>query len=133
MVNIINKIGNNAGKIWNSLNQIGPQSQSALIKNNKLSLTDFHTAIGWLARENKIYRDGIIYKLGATNLTEKIGPNAGLVWKYLENRGEVDLSTIVKTTEIKIQEAYSALGWLAREDKIIGNRLKTNSLLVKLK
>ena len=133
MVNISNKIGINAGKIWNSLNQIGPQSQSALIKKNKLSLTDFHAAIGWLARENKIYRDGILYKLGTTNLTEKIGQHAGLVWKFLENKGEANLSTVVKTTQIKIQDAYSALGWLARENKIIGNRLKTNSIILKLK
>ena len=133
MLDISSKIGSNAGKIWNSLNQTGPQSQSALVKNTKLSLKDFHTAIGWLAREDKIYRDGIIYKLGMTNLTEKIGQDAGLVWKFIETQGEVDLSAIVKTTQIKIQDAYSALGWLAREDKIIGNKLKTNTILVKLK
>jgi hypothetical protein len=133
MININNKIGVNAGKIWNSLNQIGPQSQSALVKKNKLSLTDFHAAVGWLARENKIYKDGILYKLGTTNLTEKIGQSAGTVWKILENKGKLDLSTIVKTTQIKVHDAYSALGWLAREDKIIGNRLKTNSIIVKLK
>ena len=124
MDNINQKIGINAGKIWAALNRYGPQNQSNLLKKSKLSLMDFHTGLGWLARENKICKDGAIYKLGETNLTGKIGENAGKVWKTLETQGEVNISSIAKLSQIKVQDAYSALGWLAREDKVDGQKKK---------
>ena len=133
MVDINRKFGINAGKIWGVLNDMGPQNQSNLIKKTKLKLKDFHAAVGWLARENKIFKDGYLYRLGETNLTNQIGEKAGIVWKLLETQGETNISTITKLTQIKIYDAYSALGWLAREDKIYGNQLKTDSLIVKLK
>jgi hypothetical protein len=117
----IKNFGRNAGKIWTALNTHGPLNQSALIKNTKLSLNDFYAGIGWLARENKIYKDRIFYKLGETNLTNKIGEKAGKIWRLIDSKGQVDMSSIVKKTQIKIQDAYSALGWLAREDKIKTN------------
>jgi len=118
MRDITKNFGQNAGKIWISLNAFGPQNESSLIKNSKLSLKNFYAGIGWLARENKIYKDGTFYKLGDTNLTNIIGENAGKVWKILESKGQVDMSLIAKITQTTIQDAYSALGWLAREDKI---------------
>ena len=133
MKDITNKVGKNAGKIWVALNTFGPQSQTALIKNTKLSLKDFHAAIGWLARENKIYKNGSIYSLGETNLTNMIGENAGKIWKTLESSGEIDVTNIAKITQIKIQDAYSAIGWLAREDKIIEKQPKPNTTIVRLK
>ncbi len=115
----INKnFGQNAGKIWNSLSTLGPQNESSLIKNSKLSLRNFYAGVGWLARENKIYKDGEFYKLGDTNLTNTIGENAGKIWRLIESQGKVDVSSIAKVTQTTIQDAYSALGWLAREDKI---------------
>jgi len=115
----VNKnFGENAGKIWISLNTFGPQNESSLIKNTRLSLEDFFSGIGWLARENKIYKDGPYYKLGETNLTNIIGEYAGKVWRLLESQGQVEVPSIARITQIKIQDAYSALGWLAREDKI---------------
>ena len=121
MRDLTTNFGQNAGKIWFSLNTIGPQSQSSLIKNTKLSLPDFYAGLGWLARENKIYKDGKYYKLGDTNLIDTIGEDAGKVWKLLETQGDVNVSSIVKIARIKIQDAYSALGWLACEDKIKTN------------
>lgn len=118
MRDITKNFGQNAGKIWISLNTFGPQNESSLIKNSKLSLKNFYAGIGWLARENKIHKDGILYKLGDTNLTNTIGENAGKVWRVLESKGQVDVSSIAKVTQTTIQDAYSALGWLAREDKI---------------
>ncbi len=122
MRDLTTNFGQIAGNFWFSLNTIGPQSQSSLIKNTKLSLPDFYAGLGWLARENKIYKDGKYYKLGDTNLIDTIGEDAGKVWILLETQGDVNVSSIVKIARIKIQDAYSALGWLAREDKI-----KTNS------
>jgi len=133
MVEITKKIGNNAGKIWTALNTYGPQNQSSLLKNTKLSLKDLHAGVGWLARENKIFKDGTTYKLGETNLTNKIGEDAGKIWRYLNSNNNIDISSISKVTEIKIQDAYSAMGWLAREDKIIGKKINPNKIEYRLK
>jgi len=118
MRDVTKNFGQNAGKIWISLNTFGPQNESSLIKNSKLSLRNFYVGLGWLARENKIYKDGEFYKLGDTNLTNTIGENAGKVWRILASKGQVDISSIAKVTQTTIQDAYTALGWLAREDKI---------------
>ena len=47
-------IGENAGLIWNVL-QEGALSLKALKKATKLKEADLNLALGWLARENKIY------------------------------------------------------------------------------
>jgi len=135
MEDTTDKFGVNAGKIWVALNTLGPQNQTLLIKKTKLSNNDFYAAIGWLARENKIYKEGSVYRLGETNLTNKIGENAGKIWKTLYSRGEINISSIAKITKIKTYDAYSALGWLARENKIEANKssLKSNILKFKLR
>jgi Mn-dependent DtxR family transcriptional regulator len=48
------EIGFNAGKIWELLNEKGEQPVKEMIKKLKLSTSDFHMAMGWLAREGKI-------------------------------------------------------------------------------
>jgi len=115
---IIKSFGNNAGKIWDMLNEEGPQVQTKLIKKINLTQNEFYGAVGWLARENKIYIDKRTYKIGNTNLTDKIGTSAGKVWSVLGSRNEIDVSTITKISKIKKSDCYSALGWLAREGKI---------------
>lgn len=122
MRDVTKNFGRNAGKIWVSLNKFGPQSQSSLIKKTKLSLQEFHAGVGWLARENKILKDGILYNLGETNLTNIIGENAGKVWRLLESQGQIEVHSIARLSEIKVQDAYSAIGWLACEDKIKTNK-----------
>jgi len=52
---ITNKIGSNAGKIWNLLNEQGEHSVKELKKKLKLTDREFFMAIGWLAREDKVY------------------------------------------------------------------------------
>ena len=42
--------GKNAGKIWTTLNEKGPLEKSKLLKITKLKSSDFHSAVGWLAR-----------------------------------------------------------------------------------
>ncbi len=110
--------GCNAGKIWNTLDIYGSLNQSSIVKNTKLSLNDFFIGIGWLARENKISKEMNFYKLGRTNLTNEIGDNAGKIWRLLDLQGPADISTITKVTDIKIEDIYSAVGWLSRENKI---------------
>ncbi len=111
--------GRNAGKVWVALNVHGPLKEDALLKKTRLDEEAFYAAVGWLARENKIYRtSGKKYQLKETNLTSSIGRNAGKIFKTLCNKDDIDVSTIAKSTKIKKRDAYSALGWLAREDKI---------------
>jgi len=52
------------------------------------------------------------------NAIHNFGSNAGNVWNTLNVTQDIDISTIAEISQIKIRDAYSALGWLARENKI---------------
>jgi hypothetical protein len=51
-------------------------------------------------------------------LVEKIGTDAGLVWNALVN-GELNLKAVKKATKLNEKDMHLALGWLAREGKIL--------------
>ena len=123
MIDIIVDFDINAGKVWKTLNSWGSCTESQLMENTKLSEKEVHAAIGWLARENKICKDGKLFKLGETNMTVEVGENAGKIWHVLNMQGESDILRISKLTHIDERDTYSALGWLAREGKI---NTKTN-------
>ena len=113
------KCGDNAGRVWAILNEKGPLRQKEIQDKSRLNNIDFHTAVGWLARENKISKDSEgVYKLDATNLTSLIGTNAGRVWKTIDIWGEIEFNSIKRLTDVTDEEVYSALGWLAREHKV---------------
>ena len=119
MGDLTGKFGKNAGKIWATLNKRGPMGREELIKITRLKDREFYSAVGWLARENKIHREGEEwYKLEDTNLAPEIGTNAGKIWNVMNVWGEVDVPTMKRLAEIDEREIYSAIGWLAREDKI---------------
>ena len=99
---------------------------------NVISEDKLWTAIGWLARENKICKENNLYKLGQTNLTPKVGTNAGKVWNTVAKQGEMDISMIAKNTQITKSDAYCALGWLARENKVVCKKLKTKEPKIKV-
>lgn len=48
---------------------------------------------------------------------ERIGENAGIVWRVLHNNRS-SWEEFVKATGLNLLELASAIGWLAREDKI---------------
>ena len=50
-------------------------------------------------------------------ITTKIGENAGLIWNALQG-GALSLKALKKATNLKNDELYLALGWLAREGKV---------------
>lgn len=50
---------------------------------------------------------------------DTIGYNAGLVWNALNDSEALGLKQIKKVTKLKDKELYLALGWLARENKIL--------------
>ncbi len=56
-------------------------------------------------------------------LNEKIGSNAGLVWAALAN-GELNVKAVKKTTKLTEKDLNFALGWLAREGKIVFNEVE---------
>lgn len=52
---MVEQIGNNAGILWNILNEQDNKMEVAkLKKDSALSETEFWAAIGWLAREDKL-------------------------------------------------------------------------------
>ncbi|MEM0466987.1 MAG: winged helix-turn-helix domain-containing protein [Candidatus Thermoplasmatota archaeon] len=118
MTNVYEEFGKHAGEIWRTLDKYGPLTELKLKETTKLKDDEFYVAIGWLARENKIWKDGPFYKLGSTNLTYKIGNDAGNVWKLLETKGTIDIYDVSTTLKLDERDIYAALGWLARENKI---------------
>ena len=56
-------------------------------------------------------------------LVDKIGINAGLVWKALE-QGETEVKALKKATKLSDKDMYLALGWLSREGKISFNEVE---------
>jgi hypothetical protein len=130
----IDEFGINAGKIWQTLSRnASSMTQTKLQKMTKLPDEAFFSAIGWLARENKVNKTGIVYRLGETNLTKKIGSNAGKIWTVLSAQKDADLSSIAKRINADVQDVHSALGWLARENKIETIRGKNNQIFIRLK
>ena len=124
------KFGDNAGKIWEVLNDKGCLEKSNILKITQLNEDDLYIGIGWLARENKIHQeDENCYKLDDTNLDSKIGAHAGKIWKILEIWGDADFRTIKRLSDLKNDEIHSALGWLAREGKIQENEKQRFTLI----
>lgn len=118
MSEVLRTFGNNAGKLWETLDEYGPSVQKKLMKKTQLTEDEFYGAIGWLARENKIRKDKRTYKIGETNLISEIGTNAGKVWEVLNKRSDIDIVSICQLSKVQKKDCYSALGWLARENKI---------------
>ena len=52
--------------------------------------------------------------------TETIGTTAGVVWTSLSTSGKMSIKELKKVTKIRAdKEMYSALGWLAKEGKLV--------------
>lgn len=50
----IENVGNDAGKVWHALKELGEISIPELARRLNLSVENIALAAGWLARENKI-------------------------------------------------------------------------------
>lgn len=119
MVNITTKFGESAGMIWITLNEKGPLKKEEIQDITHLNKEDLHAGLGWLARENKIFKENNnSYKLDNTNLESEIGSKAGRLWRIMDIWGEVDFDTIKRLSDLDEEQVHLALGWLAREDKI---------------
>ena len=122
MVDFVDSFGKYAEKVWKLLTSEGPQTEKNLIGKTNLKNNEFYCAVGWLAKENKICREDTTYMLGETNLTNKIGKDAGMVWKMLDMWGEVDIESISRLAQIDENDVFYAVGWLAREEKLDGKK-----------
>ncbi len=65
-------------------------------------------------------------------LIEQIGTTAGKVWHALNQKGEMSVAALKKNLASKDSSVDWAIGWLAREGKVIFRREK-NVLKVGLK
>ena len=118
MINTIEQFGRNAGRLWEVLYSNGPLTESQLLDFSSLRTYEFYIATGWLAREDKISKNEDLFALGKTNLTSEIGTNAGKIWSLLSSKGEIDIPSISMSTGLNYEQTFSAIGWLARENKI---------------
>lgn len=50
---------------------------------------------------------------------EEIGLAAGEIWRYLNQHGEATPSRLAAVTGLSTKEVQRAIGWLAREGKLI--------------
>jgi hypothetical protein len=112
--------GDGAGTIWQILQNHGPLSEMELLDLTHLFKPQLYTAIGWLARENKIKKEHDLYTLGETNLVPLIGKDAGKIWRALEIWGEIDVQSLSRLSRIVENDVFTAVGWLAREGKVDG-------------
>ncbi|MEM0466547.1 MAG: winged helix-turn-helix domain-containing protein [Candidatus Thermoplasmatota archaeon] len=124
--NISTLIGENAGKIWRQLFVDGPLEEPILLEKSGLKQDELDCAIGWLARENKIARHDTTLNLSETNLTSKVGSDAGKIFQVLDAWGEISLPSIMRLTQLNRREVITAIGWLAREGKIESTVIERN-------
>ena len=52
-------------------------------------------------------------------MINQIGAGAGAVWKYLNEHSEAKPGDIKKTLKLNDDMLWMAIGWLAREDKLV--------------
>ena len=55
--------------------------------------------------------------------TTNIGTNAGIIWKLVDKTGSLHVNEIKKETKLDSESLFMALGWLARENKIVFDNL----------
>ncbi len=52
-------------------------------------------------------------------MTQSIGDTAGKVWEFLNEKGETKLSQLKRGVKADSNLVLQAIGWLAREDKLL--------------
>ena len=119
MRGIVDKFGECAGRIWSVLDERGCLCKDELLSLSGLNDLEFFAGLGWLAREGKVVVDGENLCLCEGICDTVIGFYAGRVWRVLDVWGVADFISIKRLSGLSDSDIESALGWLAREDKII--------------
>ena len=52
-------------------------------------------------------------------MIHSIGDTAGKIWKFLDSHGEANLNQIKKNVKADPNLVLQAVGWLARENKLL--------------
>jgi hypothetical protein len=52
-------------------------------------------------------------------MLEKIGNDAGCIWNVLNEKGMESIKDLKRIAHLKDKEIYAAIGWLAREEKLV--------------
>lgn len=64
----------------------------------------------------------------------KIGENAGIVWNALNDLGKLDVKQLKKATKLRTdKELFAAIGWLAKEEKLLFEENEKGELLIALR
>jgi Winged helix-turn-helix domain (DUF2582) len=59
---------------------------------------------------------------------EAIGVTAGVVWRFLEGSGKSSITAIEKGVDAPRTLVYMALGWLAREGKVLAKEERSTQV-----
>jgi hypothetical protein len=51
----------------------------------------------------------------------KVGESAGAIWNYLKDRSDAPVAELRKALEMHDATFWMAVGWLARENKLVFN------------
>jgi hypothetical protein len=62
-------------------------------------------------------------------MIEKIGNDAGRLWSLLNDKGTTSIKDAKKNLKLTDKEVYVAIGWLAREEKLVFNEVKEDIYL----
>jgi hypothetical protein len=62
-------------------------------------------------------------------MKEKIGRDAGYVWKILNEQGIKSIKELRELTKLTEKEIYATVGWLSREEKLIFEHTGTDIML----
>jgi hypothetical protein len=65
-----------------------------------------------------VFHQVVVWQSGGP-VQEEIGTTAGLIWNALNSKDEVSLARLKKAVGCKTPVFDWAIGWLAREDKIV--------------
>jgi Winged helix-turn-helix domain (DUF2582) len=72
------------------------------------------------SRESRSERSQLTNHVGeSTEMVQKIGDAAGRIWQFVNENPASNLERINKHLKLELSVFCMALGWLAREDKII--------------
>lgn len=64
----------------------------------------------------------------------KIGEDAGIVWNALNDLGKLDVKQLKKATKLRTdKELFAAIGWLAKEEKLLFEENEKGELLITLR
>lgn len=112
------EIGINAGRLWNTISRVNKASFTKLRSESDLGNNQVYEAIGWLAREDKISKEGRDYVLKSTNLTFEVGTNAGKIYDLIKENNNLSLKDLVERSDMRKKDILTAIGWLSKENKL---------------